>query len=257
MRTALQKHYLGLNKDFRYRGEEPGRLENFSDAVFALAITLLLISTTPPSNFQQIKRFVWDIIPFCLCIAPILLIWYQHFEFFFRYGLRNATVVFLNTLFLIIVLFYVYPLKFLTKFILIPIGYLFGQDEMVSELVEVVKGTDMSYLMIIYGVGASCIFAVLTFMYRNALKNADLLQLNEIERFDTQASVYANLLMGIIPFFSVLVAFLLRKQILGGMYAGIVYMLYFPVMFTFGHYSSKKRKKLLETLDEVNPESAD
>ena len=45
-RDVIKKHYMGMNQGFRYRGEEPGRLENFSDAVFALAITLLLISTT-------------------------------------------------------------------------------------------------------------------------------------------------------------------------------------------------------------------
>ena len=68
-----------MNPDFRYRGVEPGRMENFSDAVFALAITLLLISTSPPTNFDQIKRFVWELIPFSLCITIIILIWHEHF----------------------------------------------------------------------------------------------------------------------------------------------------------------------------------
>jgi uncharacterized membrane protein len=107
IRESLKKHQINSTPEFRFRGVEPGRLENFSDAVFALAMTLVLISTSAPTNFEQIKRFAWDIIPFCACIVLILLIWYQHFIFFYRYGLRNASVLVLNTLFISIVLFYV------------------------------------------------------------------------------------------------------------------------------------------------------
>jgi len=135
-------------------------------------------------------------IPFCFCIALIILIWHQHFVFYFRYGLRNGTVLLLNTLFLIIVLFYVYPLKFLTKLILWPVAYIFNQDEIMVELNKTYAGTDMAYLMVIYGIGATSFFAVLMLMYRYALKNAALLQLNEIEEFDTKASMHANFLMG-------------------------------------------------------------
>lgn len=67
IREAFKKHRVGANKEFRHRGEEPGRLENFSDAVFALAITLLLISTSPPTNFEQIK--VLHGTSFRLCFA--------------------------------------------------------------------------------------------------------------------------------------------------------------------------------------------
>ena len=82
IREALQNRLIGMNRAFRFRGQEPGRLENFSDAVFALAITLLLISTSPPSSFEQVRKFAWEVIPFILCITLIILIWHQHFIFF-------------------------------------------------------------------------------------------------------------------------------------------------------------------------------
>ena len=255
LRATLGKHYLGLNKEFRYRGEEPGRLENFSDAVFALAITLLLISTSPPASFDQIKRFVWDLIPFCICIAFILQMWHEHFKFYFRYGLRNGRVLVLNTMFLIIVLFYVYPLKFLTKMILFPIAYILNQDEMMRELAELYKGTDMAYLMIIYGIGATGVFVVLMLMYRYALKNAVLLELNEIETFDTRVSIQINFLMALIPFISVIIAFVFHEYRLAGMYAGFFYFLYPPVMIAFGKYTQNRRRKLLETLIPVSEEA--
>ncbi|MFN3996744.1 TMEM175 family protein [Algoriphagus sp.] len=80
IRQALSKEITST--DFRLRGKEPGRLENFSDAIFALAITLLLISTSPPSSFEQVKRFGYELFPFLACITLITLIWHEHFQFF-------------------------------------------------------------------------------------------------------------------------------------------------------------------------------
>lgn len=234
-----------MNKEFRFRGEEPGRLENFSDAVFALAITLLLISTSPPTTFEQIKRFVWDLIPFCLCIVFIIMIWHEHFTFFFRYGLRNGRIIVLNTLFLIIVLFYVYPLKFLTKLFLFPVGRLFNQENLLHELEGMIRGEDIADLMIIYGLGATGVFFVLMLMYRYALKNAAELELDEIELFDTRISIWINLMMGAVPLLSVLLAFLLKSHWYAGMVAGFTYFLYSPLRFFFGWWTSRKRKRLL------------
>ncbi len=56
IRQGLKKHYIRLNKEFRYRGESGGRLEAISDSVFALAIALLLISTSPPEKFEDIIK---------------------------------------------------------------------------------------------------------------------------------------------------------------------------------------------------------
>lgn len=253
LRESIKKHYLGLNKEFRFRGEEPGRLENFSDAVFALAITLLLISTSPPTNFEQIKRFVWDIIPFCLCITLILLIWYEHFIFYFRYGMRSGKVVMLNTLFLVIVLFYVYPLKFLTKLILFPIAYIFNQEKLLVELKGMISGRDVGELMIIYGLGATSVFIMLMLMYRYALKNADQLELNEIERYDTKSSMHTNLLMALVPLLSTLLAIVFRNSIYAGMFSGFAYFLYTPIMFIHGKRVDNGRKKILDKMkDEMH-----
>jgi uncharacterized membrane protein len=247
VREALGKHYIGMNKEFRFRGEEPGRLENFSDAVFALAITLLLISTSAPSNFEQIKKFVWELIPFCACIVLIVLIWHEHFVFYYRYGFRNTKVIVLNTIFLIIVLFYVYPLKFLCKFLLLnPLARVFNQQNLLIELSEMSKPEDTAPLMIIYGAGAASIFLVLMSMYRYALKNSHLLQLTKIEEFDTRMSMIGNLLMATVPMLSVILAFLFRNNAtLAGLISGFVYFLYMPLMFTFGVRRTKRRKKIL------------
>ncbi|MBY0435516.1 MAG: DUF1211 domain-containing protein [Cyclobacteriaceae bacterium] len=254
IREIVSKH-IGGSEGFRNRGIEPGRLENFSDAVFALAITLLLISTSPPVSFQQVKRFVFDLLPFAICIALILAIWYQHFEFFYRYGLRSGRVVFLNTVFLVIVLFYVYPLKFLAKLSLIPLGVLLGKDWLVTEIGSTIHPQDIGDLMIIYGIGAMSAFFTLMLLYRHALSQAKELELNKVEMFDTRVSIRTNFLMGLVPLVSVLFALLLRGYWQAGMVAGFAYFLYTPVMMIHGAKSRKKRDQLIAQLKEADVNS--
>jgi uncharacterized membrane protein len=256
LRESLKKHYIGMNKEFRFRGEEPGRLENFSDAIFALAITLLLISTSPPGNFNQIKRFLYDLLPFALCMTLLIMIWAEHNTFFLRYGLRNSKIIFLNTLFLMIVLFYVYPLKFLTRLIEIPMAMITGDQALLDELTSTISNKDMGDLMIVYGLGAASVFFVLMWMYRYALSVADELELNEIERFDTRAKITSNLLMGLVPLFSVVLALIFRGSWLAGIVSGFAYFLYTPVMLIYGNTVEKRRKKLLtpETETSLIPE---
>lgn len=244
----LTKNKVGLNQEFRFRGQEPGRLENFSDAVFALAITLLLISTSPPSNFEQVKRFAFDLIPFLLCIVLIITIWYEHYIFFLRYGLRNGKIVVLNTLFLVIVLFYVYPLKFLTKLVLFPIAFLVRQDSILLEMKGMIRGQDIADLMIIYGLGAAAVFLVLRWMYVYAYRQAEALELTEIEQFDTRTKIRTNTLMAAIPLLSVLMAILFHSHWIAGLASGMTYFLYTPIMIVFGKRVDRNRKKLLERL---------
>lgn len=236
---------IGMTNEFRYRGTESGRLENFSDAVFALAITLLLISTSPPSTFQQITRFTFDLIPFVMCITLIVLIWHEHFVFYHRYGLRNNRVIFLNTLFLVIVLFYVYPLKFLTKLSLFVIAIPFEIEWLIKDLQGMLRGGNMSDLMIIYGVGAASVFFVLVLMYRYALSKAVELELNELEIFDTKTSIRTNFLLGVLPLFSVLIVLVFYKNPLSSMYSGFAYFLYGPIMGWHGKRVDKARKEIL------------
>jgi uncharacterized membrane protein len=239
------------NKEFRFRGKEPGRLENFSDACFALAITLLLISTSPPANFEMVQRFVWEIIPFALCIVFIVLIWYEHFLFYYRYGLRSGKIIVLNSLFLVIVLFYVYPLKFLTKLILIPISMIFGATDLRADVMGMIKGTDVAELMIIYGLGFAACFFTVTLMYRVALSNAKELDLNELEIFDTKASIKMNLLMGMVPMLSVLMAIIFRNTpTLSGLIPGFTYFLYTPIMWINEVRTERRREALLLSLEQ-------
>src|SRR5215813_12913085 len=112
----IREHVFGHStgeKDFRWRGGEITRLEGFSDAVFAFAVTLLVVSLEVPRAFHELIETMRGFPAFGVCFALLAQTWYNHCRFFRRYGLQDAWSVFLNCALLFFVLFYVYPLKFL------------------------------------------------------------------------------------------------------------------------------------------------
>ena len=54
---------------------------------------------------------VWS---FALSFAMLVFLWAVHNGFFRRYGLNDTYTVLVNSVFLFLVLFYVYPLKFMS-----------------------------------------------------------------------------------------------------------------------------------------------
>jgi multisubunit Na+/H+ antiporter MnhB subunit len=109
-----------------------------------------------------------------------------------------------------------------------------------------ISSQDVGQLMIIYGIGAVCIFLVL--MYRYALQKAEKLDLNEIEVFDTKTSIRTTLLMVIVPAISVLLALIFINSWLAGPISGCAYFLYTPIMILHGKNVDRKRKQLLQSI---------
>jgi uncharacterized membrane protein len=59
---------------FRWRGGEVSRLEGFSDAVFAFAITLLVVSLEVPKTFEELLGTMRGFLAFAACFAILLWI---------------------------------------------------------------------------------------------------------------------------------------------------------------------------------------
>lgn len=114
MRKLLTDNVFGLPPHQVIRGTESSRIEQLSDAIFALAVTMLLISLEAPKTYEELLFFASDFLVFVICIAAITRIWYEHYLFFLRYGLKDRPTIIINTWLLALVLFYVYPLKFFT-----------------------------------------------------------------------------------------------------------------------------------------------
>ena len=253
MVRQILKNKEGSKTDhFKLRGKDHTRIEGLSDGVFAIAIALLLISSDIPETFDDLMIFMYDFVPFAATITLLMLLWYEHYTFFIRYGLKDATTVFINTILLFLILFYVYPLKFLFKTLFQLFSGLFtGNNDQLERLFsETILPEDTSTLMIIYGLGAALIFLTFTLLYSYALRKKESLQLNAFEIFQTRSSINVNIISGLIPLGSVLIA----ATGIGGSnnftFAGMFYWSYsifLPLYFSL-YYFKKRKKRFPETL---------
>jgi uncharacterized membrane protein len=69
------------NLNFRWRGGEITRLEAFTDAVFAFAVTLLVVSLEVPRTFDELLLAIKGFVGFALCFTILVQVWYYHYKF--------------------------------------------------------------------------------------------------------------------------------------------------------------------------------
>ncbi len=207
---------------FRLRGREVTRLESFSDAVFGFALTLLVVSLDVPKTFADLISIMRGFPAFALCFLFLALIWNGHYKYCRRYGLDDATSRFLTCVMLFLVLFYVYPLKFLFNFSIT--GLLFDQS---AQPVPMTR-SQFSALLVIYGVGFAAVYLAMTLLYLHAYRLRDVLELTELERFDTRYQIFRLLTLVVVG----LIAALLACIPLTRNWSSLVYITLFPILRT-------------------------
>jgi uncharacterized membrane protein len=174
---------------FRLRGAEVSRLESFSDAVFGFALTLLVVSLDVPKTYGDLIATMRGFPSFAICFVLLVVIWNRHYVFSRRYGLDDLTTRTLTCVLLFVVLFFVYPLKFLFNFSFNAI--VLGSPAMANSLTARQAAT----LLTIYGFGFAAVYAAMTLLHLHAWRLRDELELNELERFDTRHQIFRQLFL--------------------------------------------------------------
>jgi len=195
------EHRRGLLPEqyFRWRGGEITRLEAFCDVVFGFALTLLVVSLEVPRNYAEMMGAMRGFLPFAICFAQLVMIWLAHYRFSRRFGLEDPYTVFLNIVLLFLVLFYVYPLKFVFTLV-------FSQI-MGGEMAHGIGDHEAAVLMRIYSVGFIAVFSLFALMYTHAYKLRDELELNPVEILQTQSTIRENAIMVVVGTVSFLLTF--------------------------------------------------
>ena len=249
IRHKLAGKGIGVKDGFRMRGGDIARIESFSDAVFAFAVTLLVVSLEVPRTFTELLETMKGFPAFACGFTLLFWIWYNQYSFFRMYGLEDAGTIAYTGVLLFVVVFFVYPLKFLFAYL---VKGLSGQETAVllpnGTLAQAFLPGQVVPLMIIYGCGYIAIFGVLALMFRHAYQKRDELELSALEEFDTRSAITEHLLNAGIGVFSVGIILLFGERY--AFWSGISYMLVGPVMAVHGSLWGSRRCKLLQLPNE-------
>lgn len=236
--TADRLDTLPVEGGFRQRGLQMTRVEAFTDAAFAFALTLLVISFDQvPSSMEGLKSALKNIPAFAASFAQISMFWYAHHKWSRRYGLDDLMTALLSLSLVFVTLIFVFPLRvvFSGLFAWLTDGWMpFQLDDYGAAI--------LGDVFVIYGVGFLAMSAVIALHYWHALARADALVLNNVERFTTRSELQAWLILSAHGAASTLVAVAAPEQ--WRPLAGMVYMLLPVIMPLFGVIKARQFKRL-------------
>lgn len=188
---------------FRYRGGENTRIEAFTDAAFAFAVTLLMIGGGHvPGTVAQLLAALRELPGYAASFLLLCLFWYAHYLWYRRYGIEDRRSIVLSLLLVFLVLIYVYPLHMMFN-VAISAG---------SGSAPVRSAHDWRSMYEIFGIAYASMCAVIMLFYLHALRLRDALELGPVEIAVTQSGLLRWTIQGGIGAFSALLAAILLTE---------------------------------------------
>lgn len=221
-----------------YRGSDASRLDNLTDAVFGIAITLLIFNLSNPNSFEDLLTFTKTLPAFLISISFLILIWNEHLDFSEVYTLQDTWLTILNTLFIALVIFYVYPLRFLMLFLT---NFFFS-----TQIDVKIQGDQVPYLMIYFSFVAFALYFVIYLFYHRALQLKRQLRMNAFEQFYTRYQKRRLFILFAVPLVSICIILIMKQfsYIWASFFGGIIYFLYTPMMIWWHRDFTKKSKEI-------------
>jgi uncharacterized membrane protein len=214
------------------------RLEAFSDAAFAFALTLLVVSLDVPRSYDELVDLLYAFPSFGCCFALLTWIWFQHAAFFRKYPLQDPATVAINSVLLFVVLFYVYPLKFMF-------------DSMFAMLlpapvtirpVEPMQLWQLGNASAVYGLGFLVLFLVFTLLFHRAYRKRAELGLDAADVFDLRSAMGHHLVSAGIGALAMI--FALVAPLRWVFVSPMLFALMGPAHFWWGHHRDSLRERL-------------
>lgn len=216
------------------RRHDISRLEAFSDAVFAFALTLLVVSLQVPKSYEELMNLMSGFPAFACCFAVLLGLWYEHNLFFRRYGLQDGYTVLLNGILLFVVMFYIYPLKFMFDS---GFAHLFAWA---GHGLHPMTLSQLSRASAIYGLGFIAVFVMFGLLYRHAYRKRHELGLSPLDVFNIKTFAGHHMVSAAVGLLVVLIAVAAPRNYT--FISPMAFMLMWPAHALYGSRRDKKRK---------------
>ena len=180
---------------FRWRGGDVSRIEALSDIVFAMVLTLVVL-TEVPYTLDQLFDSVWHLPSVAVCWALLFWFWHLHYQFHRRFGFEDAFTMVWNSLLLCLILLYAFPLKFMFLMLTYLSGWGLGLDlpEEGQEMIRSMENPHAGNLMLAYGFVFALIFSLFALLNCHGLKRRVELELTEVEVFQVRTTIQSNMI---------------------------------------------------------------
>lgn len=234
MRQLFSK-YNSRDPKINYRGETTTRLDSLTDAVFGIAITLLIFNISEASSFNDLLLFAKSFPALLMGIIFLILIWQEHVSFSLIYSTNSKSIRILNVFFITLVIFYIYPLKFLSRLLT---NLFFDTNLELS-----IEGIEIPKLMIFYGLVIFTIYVILFLFYISVLKQKQKYDFTEYEVLFTKFQSTRLIIMFSVPLFSVIITLILFRYsiVWSSIIGGITYGLYPPLITIWNKIFTKRK----------------
>ena len=224
----------GDKKFTTWRGGDISRLEAITDAVFAIAITLLIVSHDVPRDYVHFRSVMWGFCGFAVTFFALIAIWYNTFKFHRRFGIEDGYTIFLSSILIFVVLFYIYPLKFMAQIV---INFMILKNSFGIDFDVGFSGNiDINHLFIVYGAGAFFIWLILGLMYLHAYNKRNILELDNNELQTTTNTIVANFIVSFVAAASIMLTIVDMGYLSGWIYCAITPLIYLGIWFKEKYY---------------------
>jgi uncharacterized membrane protein len=165
------------------------RLESFSDAVFGVVATLLVVSVDVPSEFSQLLDRLAGFPGFAVGFLVLTLFWSRHRAFFRQFGHYDAGVLLANAAVLFSLVFFVFPFKWITNLVL---SRFLGLDLGTGAPLALHSFGDVRALMMLFSGGFTAVFASFLLLYLSAWRHREVLAPGDVARGRLRLEIRLN-----------------------------------------------------------------